>query len=111
MSNDFDFNSIGKRLPYTTPDNYLDDIETQVLATIQADPTPANQQQQRHRHLYLWGSGLIAASVALLLVFKVIPYYQQKASFDAVEQAFANLSDTDQDYLIEVYQDDLFIND
>ena len=28
MKEDFDFNRIGKRLPYTTPDSFLDDIET-----------------------------------------------------------------------------------
>ena len=29
MKEDFDFNRIGKRLPYTTPDSFLDDIEKQ----------------------------------------------------------------------------------
>lgn len=30
MSKDFDFNRIGKRLPYTTPEGFLDDMEKQV---------------------------------------------------------------------------------
>ena len=34
MKEDFDFNRIGKRLPYTTPDSFLDDIENLSLIHI-----------------------------------------------------------------------------
>jgi len=109
MSKDFDFNNIGKRMPYTTPENYLDDIEKNVMAQVQTDETPV--KKARNRRLFIIASTLVAASIALLLVFKIIPYHQNQTSFDQVEQAFANLSNADQDFLMEVYEDDFFINE
>jgi len=53
---------------------------------------------------------LVAASVALLLIFKAVPAYQEMRDLNAIDQAFAELSTDDQDYLLEVYQDDLFMN-
>ena len=35
MKKDFDFNSIGKRMPYTAPEGFLDDIENNVLGNHQ----------------------------------------------------------------------------
>ena len=37
MKEDFDFNRIGKRLPYTTPDSFLDDIENNVWETVKQE--------------------------------------------------------------------------
>lgn len=52
-----------------------------------------------------------AASVALLLVFNTLPDHQKTDDLEMFEQAFSNLSSADQNYLLTVYQDDLFINE
>lgn len=31
MESNFDFNKIGKRMPYTTPDGFFDSLETDIL--------------------------------------------------------------------------------
>ena len=41
MKEDFDFNRIGKRLPYTTPDSFLDDIENNVWETVKQEMQPS----------------------------------------------------------------------
>jgi len=122
MSNHNDFNKVGQRMPYNAPQGFLDEIEQQVMARIDSDTTAASTaaapaaaapaaKAPSHRRLW-WtiGTVLVAASVALLLIFKAVPAYQEMRDLNAIDQAFAELSTDDQDYLLEVYQDDLFMN-
>jgi hypothetical protein len=54
----------------------------------------------------------VAACIALFLVVKkVLPQGNDTATddFENVELAFNNLSTEDQDYLLEVYQEELFL--
>lgn len=133
MSKDFDFDRIGKRLPYTTPEGFLDDMEKQVWERVKDEITPAHVQEtftplfmyervkdektetpsKPKRNYRLWYSisgGLVAATVALLLVINILPDHS-KNDFEKIEQAFANLSSSDQDYLFTTYQYDLFMNE
>lgn len=109
MEKDFDFNRIGKRLPYTTPNDFLNDIEDNVWEAVKQEIQPAKLK----RIFPLWCSiagGLVAASIALLVIFDLLPHVSS-SNFDDVEKAFANLSSSDQDYLFATYQNDLFINE
>lgn len=45
MKEDFDFNRIGKRLPYTTPDSFLDDIENNVWETVKQEMQPSRPKR------------------------------------------------------------------
>lgn len=107
MKKDFDFDRIGKRLPYTTPNGFLDDIESNVWETVKQEMLPSKPK----RHFRLWyplTGGLVAASIALLVVFNLLPN-NSRCDFEDVEKAFANLSSSDQDYLFATYQEDLFM--
>ena len=109
MKEDFDFDRVGKRLPYTAPDGFLDDMENNVWETVKLEMLPSKPK----RNFRLWYSvtgGLVAASIALLVVFNLFPY-DSSNSFEDVEKAFANLSSSDQDYLFATYQYDLFMNE
>lgn len=109
MKEEFDFNRIGKRLPYTTPDSFLDDIEKNVWESIKDEILPS-KPKRNYRLWYFISGGLVAASIALLIVFNILPDYP-KNDFEKIEQAFANLSSSDQDYLFTTYQNDLFMNE
>ena len=132
MNKDFEFNRIGKRLPYTIPEGFLDNLEKQVWEQVKDEATPGHIQEpytplfiyerikdevapsKSKRNYRLWYSisgGLVAASVALLLVFNILSSHQKTNDFEKIEQAFANLSTSDQDYLLTAYQDDLFMNE
>ena len=109
MKEKFDFDRIGKRMPYTTPDGFFDDMENSVMQCIKQEVRPLKPK----RNLQLWYSlagGLVAASIALLVVFNLLPH-DSSNSFEDVEKAFANLSSSDQDYLFTTYQYDLFMNE
>lgn len=110
MKKDFDFNSIGKRMPYTAPEGFLDDMENNVWETIRNETIPS-KPKKNYRLWYSISGGLVAASVALLFVFNFSPVHHKTDDFEKFEQAFSRLSSADQNYLFTVYQNDLFINE
>ena len=110
MKENFDFNRIGKRMPYTVPEGSLDDIEKNVWATIREE-TVLSRSKRNYRLWYSISGGLVATSVALLFTFHMIPTHQKTDDFTMLEQAFSELSNADQNYLFSVYQNDLFINE
>lgn len=109
MKEKFDFNRIGKRMPYTVPDGFLTEIEKNVWEAVKDEAMP--KSKHKYRLLYSISGGVIAASIAILLVFNFIPDSRNTNDFTKIEQAFSNLSSTDQAYLLTVYQNDLFINE
>lgn len=110
MKEEFNFNRIGKRMPYTGPKGFLDDIEKNVWETIKGEVT-SPKPKANHFLWYSISCGLMAASIALLFVFNILQPHQGTNDFELFEQAFSQLSNTDQNYLISIYQNDLFINE
>lgn len=110
MEKDFDFNRIGKRMPYRTPEGFLDEMEANIWKEVQGG-LPQTYKRKTYR-LHIFATSLaVAASIALLLVFSPVSHKGQSDSFSKVEQAFANLSQQDQAYMLSVYQEDLFMNE
>lgn len=109
MEKDFDFNRIGKRMPYKTPEGFFDEMEANVWKKVQHEPAvPAKRRTFR---LYT-GIGITALAAGLALLFVIRPFTPDKAAggFTQIEQAFANLSLEDQAYMLEIYQEDIFMN-
>lgn len=108
MEKKFDFNQIGKRMPYTTPDNFFDKLEKEVKASL------PNERKSKHARIIIMSVLSIAAS--LLLFFGISTTINNKGddakkeqyNMAAVEKAFNNLDDDDQNALINIYQDDVF---
>lgn len=101
-------------MPYTVPEGFFDTLEQDVLAAV---ATEKSQLTTAKSPRYMFRSMLAAAAgLALILVFTIYNKVYDKeshaeTSFVAVEKAFCNLALTDQDYLIEAYQDDMFLQD
>ena len=120
MEKDFDFNRIGKRMPYKTPEGFLDEMEANIWKEVQGG-LPKTHKRKTYRLRIFAASLAVAASIALLLVFSPLShkgttdsFYHHKGTTDSfyqVEQAFANLSQEDQAYMLAVYQEDLFMNE
>lgn len=107
MTNKFNFNNIGKRLPYTMPPDTINEIEANVFATLKQD-----KRSRKSYRIIRWGSiaGIaVAASVALLLTITPKMTVQDDL-LTQIDLAYANLSETDQDFLIEISQEDIFLN-
>ena len=110
MEKEFDFTRIGKRMPYKTPKGFLDEMEANVWKEVRNEH-PQTPGRKAFRLRVLAGAMAVAASIALLLVFNPFSPKEETDSFSGVEQAFANLSQDDQAYMLAVYQEDIFMNE
>ena len=130
----FDFKQVGKRMPYTTPDGFFKDMEKNILEAGKDDTPQAVkiqpqsvkvQPKKRPVFKMIWAAAIaVAASVAVLLVLNIdfsaadsslasshsSQPSQAKSDLEQVDQAFAQLSEADQAYLLDVYQEDVFLN-
>lgn len=114
MKHDFGLNTSERRMPYTVPEKFFADLERSILQT--AESIPATTTPKHHRTLIrtlISAVATMAAGMALFFTFSHSGDKQQGMidDFTDVEQAFAQLSSADQDYILQVYQDDLFLNE
>lgn len=112
MEKKFDLDKIGKRMPYNVPDGFFDTIEVNILKeTTEKERQKPNRR--RARLIAIRAFIAVAACVAFLFVFNT---YLKTSVTDNVEMsdidyAFSNLSTDDQAYLVDMYQNDIFINE
>ena len=117
----FDFGKVGKRMPYSTPEGFFKDMEANILEQVKDDkPKPVRiQPKKRPLMKVIWAAAMaVAASVAVLLILNIdfaAPHSSLPSQADngiqAVDQAFAQLSSADQAYLLNVYQEDVFLDE
>ena len=117
MDKNFDFNQVGKRMPYSTPDDFFAKMQSNILDAVQDMPQKNTKIKTNRRTVrkWLWPVSLSAAAAVVAMFVINIHFLAPNtptASSDIqdVEQAFAQLSECDQDYIVDVYQDDVFIN-
>ena len=104
MEKEFDINNIGKRMPYTVPDDFFANVEDKVMERV----GNLNNSKKR-KGIVIALRALLAAAACLTLFFVVQTKFVKSApadDFASVQLAFNNLSSDDQDFLIEVYEDD-----
>ena len=117
----FDFDQVGKRMPYSTPEGFFKEMEANILEQVKDDKQVPVRRQPKKRPLMkvIWTAAMaVAASVAVLLVLNIdfmaprssLPS-QADNEMQAVDQAFAQLSSADQAYLLNVYQEDVFLDE
>ena len=117
MDKNFDFNQVGKRMPYSTPDDFFAKMQSNILDAVQDMPQKNTKIKTNRRTVrkWLWPVSLSAAAAVVVMFVINIHFLAPNtptASSDIqdVEQAFAQLSECDQAFILDVYQDDVFIN-
>lgn len=121
-----DFYITNKQMPYTTPEGFFDELEEHIWEEVKdsylADKPNDNEMQcaplgvsvsnkSSKLRLVLRSFILMTASVALVLIVNINLSKQSTVSINDVDQAFGKLSTDDQAYLLNVYQEDIFINE
>ena len=106
MADKFEFDHIGKRLPYTMPPETYNEMEANVLATLKQ-----SERTDKLRSLFRWSmiSGIAVAACVTFLLAIVPAGMSRTDSMAQIDNAFANLSESDQAFLIEIYQEDIFL--
>ena len=114
MEQNYDFSKIGKQMPYTVPDGFFDELEENVMKDLKESSAPAGESRKaRIVRMTVRAVIAVAACIALLfIVKKALPQGSDATTddFENVELAFNNLSTDDQDYLLEVYQEEQFLD-
>lgn len=101
----YNFDKIGKKVPYRVPDTFFDEVENKIIIEAR------KRQNKRNILKIFYRSVAVAATIALLMIVGGSGTKNDKTDFAEIAQAFDNLSEADQTYLLEIYQDDIFINE
>ena len=107
MNKDFDFDKVGKRMPYQVPDSFFAQLESNVMQEVKSEVAVAKKLRFRR---ITWGT-IIGAAAALLVTVNLKSTTVNEYSAEAVNQAFSQLQPVDQAYLLEVYDEDVFLNE
>lgn len=113
MEQNYDFNKIGKQMPYTVPDGFFSKLEDSVMEVWSENASAAKAKRAKVVRMANRAVLAVAACIALFLIVRqTLPKGQDTVAddFDKVELAFNNLDTEDQDYLLEVYQEELFLD-
>ena len=118
---------LNKRLPYSVPDGFFDVMEDNVMAKIKADAginvggdkadTQMRDKQYRKTttHTRTISLSILAMAASLLLHFTIFSQStktaQQTNGMESLDKAFSQLNTDDQAFLMEIYDDDMFLDD
>ena len=115
MEKTFDFEKIGKRMPYSVPNDFFAKLEESVMDEVKVQKSEATALPERNKTVIIAIRSLLAIAAAVALFFVVQPTLTKHDTISAddyasVELAFNNLSSDDQDFLVAVYENEEFIN-
>lgn len=112
---EFDFNNVGKRLPYTVPDGYFENLEESLLtAAKKAQPSTPQAHKVRRFTMRRFVATACAVAAVVAIAFGITTWQGAATTIAAptteeLAQAFDKLTPADQTLLLELYQDDPFI--
>lgn len=123
MNKNFDFDKIGKRMPYTVPNGFFNKLEDDILKEVKsggqekendksvAMETPHVGHKPAKSQLLMRSILAVAASIALMLIINMNISRAKSVTINDIDEAFSQLSIDDQAYLLDIYQDDIFISE
>ena len=106
MEKKVEFNKVGKDMPYSIPEGFFVVFEKNVREEIGKQPEIGLDAGKHSPTALRW----VAAACAAILAAVGIGLIKYQNAYDDEEHAFQQLSEEDQDFLLAVYQDDIFIN-
>ena len=110
----FDFNDVGKRMPYQVPDGFFSSMEEKIMQQVADVPLEDAPAHGKSHFNILWRTLISTAAVAAIVIGLWVvlqPKDSAAADFAAVEKAFDQLSPEDQAFLLQVYEDDAFMDE
>lgn len=115
MENEKDFDKVGKKMPYTVPSDFFDTLEGKVRDRAAHEAHVVEIAPARRPAFNLRRAIAAAACIAVLIAAGIGFYQHQQprraASMADVEMAYDQLSEQDQQYILDLSQDDIFINE
>ncbi len=131
---EFDFNNIGKRLPYTTPQGFFERVTDDTLQKVKGreNKSVGRAKKSGHAPIYFWFSAVAAAALLFLFVIpesgngpvrggatsssdssanvKSVEFRSAAGASEEIERLIVNMSDEDLNLLAEISLNDVFYN-
>ena len=103
MNKDFDFNEVGKRMPFRTPEGFFEKMQAETLARVEAE--------KRKKNLYRLKIGITAVLSAAAIWCGAMFFFPTQTA-DPVQQVFenellANVEDPMELYLQQMSDEEL----
>ena len=114
MESRIDLDSIGTQLPYNVPDGFFTSLEEKIVSNIPKQHQHPDKRQDSQKWLRFGVySAIAAATIAMLIILKPTSHTinPTEDSFNKIETAFNHLSPEDQNYLLTIYEEDIFMNE
>ncbi len=140
MDKQTELDRISKRMPYSVPDNFFNELESEIAGRVGLKTQSKKRVQPRRRLWWMGGSVAAAAAIALVVIMnspaevqtvaeKQTPTLLAKvdstpvtkladnrsakviAEEKEIDALYEQLSDEDQEFLAEIYQNDCFMDD
>ena len=110
----FDFEQVGRRMPYSVPEEFFDKLEADVMREVKAETTKS-KNHKKTKTIAIRSALAIAAVLTLFFVVRTTSptgnhLFASADDFASVELAFNKLSADDQDFLLQVYEDEEYMN-
>ena len=105
MTKDFDFDEIGKRTPYRTPEGFFENVQANILKR-------ADEEKKRRRLLNIRIGVSVALAVAAMLCgivfFTNVPKDLPEHGMDAMDVYVRNLTDEELKEWVEFSENDIY---
>lgn len=119
MKDAFDFDRIGKRMPYRTPDGFFDKMEEDVMSRLKEQDSLFNAKvtmKKPVRSYKLIVRSLVSVAAVAIIALVIGSVLKEETSSSVVDtadliQAFNQLDDADQLELLSTYQSDVFMDE
>ncbi len=119
MGQDFDFDKVGKRMPYRVPDEFFRNLEKTVLGRVAGEdlgaiPAEIYGGAGKPKAARIWRlvSSVAAAVVVLFALGGIMAQRPSAGDYMAnIETAYSSLTEDEQEFLASMYEDDIFFND
>ena len=122
MTNEYNLDRVGKKMPYLLPEGFFGQMQANVLAEVEKEEmAKASQMEMKHRRkaklvrLYVAAASIAACICLAVLVGRsflssdsAAPQHSA-ASVASVDKAYDNLSNEEQQELNAIYANDVYL--
>lgn len=122
MTNEYNLDRVGKKMPYQMPEGFFEQMQAKVLAEVEKEKmAKASQVEMKHRRkaklvrLYVAAASIAACICLAVLVRRsflssdsAAPQHSA-ASVASVDKAYDNLSNEEQQELNATYANDVYL--
>ncbi|MGL5683946.1 MAG: hypothetical protein ACRDDZ_12985 [Marinifilaceae bacterium] len=108
MKTNFDINKRDRKIPYTIPEGFFDKLEDDIWKEASNHATVIKKKDYRYKTIILRSVASIAAIISLVFLLNI--NFGKNNQFTDIDIAFNKLSPQDQAFFIEVYEDDILLN-